>query len=211
MRSSVVSTLAAPCFAAILGLAAAGCSSPSGVNIELRKQNQSLQGQVDQLTQQHQRDVDALNACQASHPTTRTLTPEQLDQLVTAHGLKIGNLTGGDNPNSLAGADTRLLVYAVPVDENGVPIEAAGSFKIQAFDLDDPNKPLIGTWAFNQNQIKGLFYSQLGLYTYVLACPWQTVPAHPNLTVRVTLDDALTGREFVQQVQCKVRPPGTRP
>jgi outer membrane murein-binding lipoprotein Lpp len=188
-----------------------GCSGPSSVNIELRKQNQTLQEKVDQLTVQHKSDQDALAACQRSHPTTATLPPDQLAQLVTTHGLKIGTLTGGDNPDTTATSDSVLKVYAVPLDEDGVPIRAAGSFKIEAFDLQDPGKPAIGTWTFDQTQTRNSFYSTLMLYTYVLTCPWQTAPAHAGLTLRVTFNDALTGREFVQQVQTKVRPPSTRP
>jgi hypothetical protein len=189
----------------------AACSGPSAANTELRKQNQTLQEKVDQLTTVHKSDQDALAACQRSHPTTASLGPDQLAQLVTTHSLKIGSLTGGDNPESTASSDSMLKVYAVPLDEDGVPIRAAGSFKIEAFDLQDPAKPTIGTWTFDQAQTQKSFYSTLMLYTYVLPCPWQINPAHSGLTLRVTFDDALTGREFVQQVETKVRPPSTRP
>jgi outer membrane murein-binding lipoprotein Lpp len=196
--------------AALAALGIAGCGGPSAVNIQLRKQNQTLQAQVDQLTAQHQRDVATLAASEKSHPTTRMLGPDQLDQLVTTHGLKVANLTGGDNPDTAASFDNQLKVYAVPIDGDGTPIKAAGSFKVEAFDLDDPKKPLIGTWNFDLNQTRTLFYSQFLLYTYVLNCPWQTVPAHADLTLRITFADALTGREFTEQVQVKVRPPASR-
>jgi hypothetical protein len=192
-------------------LSITGCGSPDAANILLRKQNQTLQSQVDQLTGQHQRDVATLAACEKSHPTTRMLAPDQLDELFTTHGLKISNLTGGDNPDSTKSFDTQLKVYVVPVDDEGTPIKAAGSFKVEAFDLDDPKKPLIGTWKFDLNQARRLFFSQFLLYTYVLNCPWQTVPAHANLTVRVTFKDALTDREYTEQLQVKVRPPNARP
>jgi hypothetical protein len=213
IRIGIQSSAVLWCKALALGLlsvAITGCGSPSAANTLLRKQNQTLQSQVDQVTAQHQRDVATLAACEQSHPTTRMLSPEQLDQLVTTHGLKIGNPTGGDNPSSTQGFDTQLKVYVVPIDGDGTPIKAAGSFKIQAFDLDDSQKPMIGTRTFDQNQTKQLFFSQFLLYTYVLSCPWQTVPAHSDLTVRITFDDALTGREFVEQTQIKVRPPTAR-
>ncbi len=133
------------------------------------------------------------------------LGPERLDQLVTTHGIKIGALTGGDNPDSTQAADTQLKVYVVPIDGDGTPIKAAGSFIVEVFDLGDPKFPLIGTWKFDEAHSKDLFYSQLGLYTYVLTCPWQKIPMHPNLTVRVKFDDALTGREFAGQAQATAR------
>jgi len=138
------------------------------------------------------------------------LSPDQLDQLFTTHGLKIGNLTGGDNPDSTKTTDTQLKVYVVPIDGDGTPIKAAGSFRVEAFDLDDPKKPLIGSWSFDLNHSRALFFSQFLLYTYVLDCPWQSAPAHADLTVKITFDDALTGREFSEQVQAKVRPPNAR-
>jgi hypothetical protein len=198
-------------FAGWLAIVPIGCGSPSAANTELRKQNQKLAAQVEQLKDQHLRDLSALAACERGHPTTATMTPEALDQLVTTHGLSIGRLTGGDNPDSTQTTDTLLKVYVVPTDGDGTPIKAAGAFRIEAFDLDDPSKPLVGSWKFDLPQVRGLFFSHFALYTYVLSCPWQTVPRHPDLTVRITFDDALTGREFVDQTQVKVRPPSSQP
>ena len=189
----------------------AGCGTPSAANIELRKQNQTLRGQVDQLTSQYLRDVQTLAACERSHPTTAQLSPDRLESLVTTHGLAFGHLTGGDNPNSISAADTELKVYVVPVDADGTPIKAAGAFKVEAFDLDDPKSPLIGTWNFDLNQSRVSFYDKLALYTYVLDCPFQTKPAHPNLTIHITFDDALTGRQFVDQVRATVRLSAVQP
>ena len=45
-------------------------------------------------------------------------------------------------------------------------------------------------------------------YEYVLTCPWQdVVPRHPELTVKVTFTDELTGRQFTLQQALKVNPP----
>jgi len=192
-------------------LAFAGCGSPNAANIQLRKQNQTLQGQVDQLTDQHHRDMDTLAACQRSHPTTASLSPERLDSLVTTHGLSFGKLTGGDNPDSTATVDTQLKVFVVPVDADGTPIKAAGTFKVEAYDLDDPAKPLIGTWNFDLIRTRSSFYSQFALYTYVLVCPLQTKPAHSNLTIHVTFSDALTGWQFKDQTRTTVRPALAQP
>jgi outer membrane murein-binding lipoprotein Lpp len=186
-------------------IALAGCGSPSAANIELRKQNQTLQAKVDDLTAQHQRDVQTLAAAERSRPTTAQLPPDRLDSLVTTHGLSFGHLTGGDNPGNVSAADTELKIFVVPVDAEGTAIKAAGTFTVQAFDLEDPKKPLIGTWNFNLQQTRASFYDKLALYTYALECPFQTKPTHANLTIHITFDDALTGRQFVDQVQAKVR------
>ena len=49
------------------------------------------------------------------------------------------------------------------------------------------------------------------LYGYIMKCPWQKVPTHPELTLKVTFHDELTGREIAQQKVVKVALPTTTP
>ena len=187
---------------------AAGCNTPDAANIVLRKQNQTLQQQVDDLTAQHARDAATLAAEVRDRPTVPSLPQDRLDRLVTVQGLQFGRLTGGDNPDSVVGPDTLLKVYVVPIDGQGTAVKAAGAFTVEAFDLvRKSGPPLVGTWHFPLAQARDLFFDRFSLYTYVLPCPWQTVPPHPELTVRVTFDDELTGRQFVAQTQAKAHPP----
>ena len=189
-------------------LALAGCNTPSAANITLRKQNQQLQQQVDDLTAQHARDAATLAADVRDRPTVPSLPQDRLDRLVTVQGLQFGKLTGGNNPDSIVGPDTQLSVYVVPIDGQGTAVKAAGAFTVEAFDLARKSgPPLVGTWHFPLARARDLFYDKCSLYTYVLPCPWQAVPPHPDLTVRVTFDDELTGRRFVAQTQAKAHPP----
>ncbi len=207
-----VVTQPVPTVGLLLLLAAGGCHGPDAANIELRKQNQQLQSSADDLKAQHGRDVAALNATETTRPSVPTLPADRLARLFTTHGLEFGRLTGGDNPDTVAGPDTMLKVYVVPTDDQGTPIKAAGPFTVEAFDLAAPGHPLVGTWRFPIETTRDLFFNRFSLYTYVLECPWQTVPAHADLTVKVTFDDELTGRQFVAQTQVKVHPgPATRP
>ena len=196
-----------------LGVPLAGCNTPDAANITLRKQNQQLQQQVDQLTAQHRRDADTLAAESVARPTVPTLPQDRLDRLVTVHGLQFDRLTGGDNPDTVTGPDTMLKVYVVPTDGQGTAVKAAGGFTVEAFDLARGTAgPSVGTWAFPPERSRDLFFDRFGRYTYVLDCPWQTVPPPPAMTVRVTFADELTGRQFVGQTQVKVHPPAaTRP
>ena len=187
-------------------LALAGCGTPNQPNIALRKQNQLLTDQVAQLTRQHNGDAASLVAAQHLNPATPQLPPAKLDQLFTVHGLTLGRLTSGDNPDPHATVDSQLLVYAVPTDDDGDPIKVAGSFDVSAFDLADPAHPLVGHWNLSSAQTRGMFQSHLSLYTYVLACPWQMKPQHPPLTVRVSFHDELTGRVFNAERVVTVRP-----
>ena len=210
LRASV-SPWSIPAFGCLISVLA-GCGTPDAANIQLRKQNQQLQASVDDLTAKRNADVAVLHATEAARPTVPTLPPDRLDRLFTTHGLEFGRLTGGDNPDTVAGPDTMLKVYVVPTDRQGTPIKAAGAFTVEAFDLGNPRHPLVGTWRFPLEKARDLFVNRFALYTYVLECPWQTVPPHPDLTVKVTFDDELTGRRFENQTQVKVHPaPTTRP
>jgi len=205
----------APCGRSWLMLiAGAGAAVASGcgvgardANIELRKQNQSLQDQIGQL--QRQRDglaaqIASMNS--KSHSTTITLPLTRLDQLFTTDGLSFGSLTGGYRPDPNAPADTMVKVYVAPTDEDGEPIKAAGSFTVQLFDLAQADTRL-GTWNFPIEVARNDWYGRAFLYTYVLDCPWQVKPVHANLLLRVTFTDALTGRQFTQDKQITVAPP----
>ena len=191
-------------------LVCAGCGSPDKANIELRKQNQTLAARVDELSANHDRDRATLAAAAASRPTVPTLPADRLDRLFTTADLQFGRLTGGDNPDTVIGPDTMLKVYVVPIDGQGTPVKSAGAFTVEAFDLDAADHPRVGLWRSPIERSRDLFVNQFSLYTYVLSCPWQTVPAHADLTVQVTFDDELTGRRFEKQTQVKVHPPGMR-
>jgi hypothetical protein len=176
-----------------------GCGgSPSAANIQLRKENQKLSDERDQLILQHAADTATIQACQDKAGITPALSVDRLDKLFTAHDLSLGRLTGG---HQAAGSsfDDGLTVYVVPTDEQGEPIKAAGSFKVEAFDLADPAQPLVGQWSFDLDQTRTLFYVHFSLYTYVLQVPWQTIPRHRELTVHVTFVDELTGRQLTAQ------------
>lgn len=181
-------------------LCASGCGAPSRVNIELRKQIQTLSAQNARLQQElagDQRVIEGLRSREGSLPTLPTA---RLDQLFTTHGIEFERLTGGADLDPSKPGDEGIAVYVVPIDQTGDKLKAAGSFDIEAFDLTDPSGPLVGHWHFDLQQAKSNWVSALLEYNYVLTCPWQKViPRHPDLTVKVTFLDALTQTPFTAQ------------
>jgi hypothetical protein len=165
-----------------------GCSSrPDQANILLRKENQS------------QRENSGLNAqIIATQAHSNSIVPQlpesELEKLFTVHALKLGSMTGGYNASG-SGPDQMLQVFAVPMDEQGQPLKAAGSFKIELFDLSEPDTHL-GTWNFSTEEARQDWFGQAFQYTYEFNCPWQTPPQHADLLVKVTFTDELTGRVF---------------
>jgi hypothetical protein len=178
-------------------LLAAGCSSPSKANIELRKQKQDLESQIAQLQRQHDEDQTTILELESHVKTDPTLPQNQLDQLYTAAGLKFGSATGGFRPDPNLPADTMLKVDVVPIDVEGDPIKAAGTFHIELFDLALASGNRIGQWDFDLQAAKSRWFGHAFLYTYVFDCPWLTAPTHRDLEVRVTFTDALTHRVII--------------
>jgi hypothetical protein len=188
-------------------LALASCTTPNKANILLRKENQDLHDRVTRLERTHEADRAKIAGLESSATTLPSLPPNRLDELFTVHGLRIGRLTGGADLDSAKPGEEGLKVYVVPTDQAGEDIKAAGSFTIEAFDLSQDKDQKIGQWNFDLQQSKKGWYGSL-LYSYVLTCPWQKVPTHSKLTVKITFTDALTGRRFQTQRVVDVELPG---
>jgi hypothetical protein len=188
-----------------------GCGgSPNAVNIELRKQNQTLSGTIDDLQRRHNADEATIRGLQARATTVPVLPQDQIDELFTTAGLSFGRLTGGYDPDPNTPGDTMLKVYVVPIDGQGDEIKAAGTIEVELFDPSLGATNRIGKWDFDLQAAKADWYGHALLYTYVLSCPWQTPPTHEKLLARVTFTDQLTHRIFTvdRDVQVELPPSG---
>lgn len=189
----------------------AGCGSPNQANIELRKKNQGLEGQVTGLEEQVQAQRRMIASLQAAHPTTQHLGPGELQKLYVAYGIKFARMTGGADLDIRSPGDEGLRIYITPYDETGQPIQAAGSVVVEAFDLDEPRDSRVGRWEFSAVETRKHWQSLLLESAYVLTCPWQKIPRHSLLTIRVTFTDELTQASFTIQRPVTVVLPSTRP
>jgi len=210
--------LALPLFALLLpvggckGLVNAFYQKPNEANIELRKEKQGLEEKVTELQKQHETDQSLIHSLRQSQPTTAALPPERMAKLYTTHDLKFGSLTGGYDAGPYRPDESGVKVYVVPTDQDGQPLKAAGSFKVEAFDLADPQDPLLGQWTFSTDEAKRNWYGAFMSYTYAFTLPWKTwkrLPAHPEVTIKVTFMDELTGLSFEKQMPVKVQVPAT--
>jgi len=168
-----------------------GCKAPSKANIELRKQNQELRAKLGDLDRRHAADVAQIRAMETKTGTSPTLSQDRLARLFTVHGLEFGKLTGVNDEGV-------LKVYVVPTDDSGQKIKAAGSFVVEAFDLESKVE-LIVRREFSVDEARKCWFGQALLYEYVLPCPWNSPPQHPDVTLKVSFTDALTGRTFTAQ------------
>jgi hypothetical protein len=184
---------------AIALVCCASCGTPSQANILLRKQNQQLQDQFAASNKQNEMDARQIAGLQARNPTVATLPPEELAKLVTTKGIRFGRLTGGIQIDSSHPGDQGVKVYVVVFDDSGQEIKAAGTIKVEAFDLAAA-QPKLGEWSFDLEQAKANWYGQFLIdYYYALVCPWQTPPQHPDVTIKVTFVDELTKLPFTAQ------------
>jgi hypothetical protein len=185
--------------AALALLTLPGCGTPNQANIALRKDNQQLQIQIDQLQKQHEMDLNQISGLQARMPTEPTLPPEELAKLVTTHGVRLGKLTGGENTSPDTPGDKGIKVYVIPYDDTSQEIKAAGTITVEMFDLA-AKEPRLGKWHFDLDQAKQNWYGQFLIdYYYAMFLPWQTVPQHADVTVKVTFVDELTKLPFTTQ------------
>src|SRR4051812_29784279 len=106
----------------------AGCTGkPNQANIELRKQVQSLNSQIADLQRIHDGDAATINALQSRQGATQPALPqERVEKLFTVHGLSLGRLTGGADSDLDKPGDEGVKIYAVPTDETGDELKAAG-------------------------------------------------------------------------------------
>jgi outer membrane murein-binding lipoprotein Lpp len=192
IRISIVSLLAT---AFLIG----GCSSPNKANIELRKKVQQLQAENDQLRTEHAGDQREIAGLRDRSGTVPTLSTTRLSELYTTHGMSFGSLTGGADLDPAKPGDEGVVVYITPLDQTGAKLKAAGTFDVSLFDLAEPKDPLIGHCHFNLEQTKNAWNGWFLDTWYILNCPWQKTPRHPNITVKVTFFDELTQTPFTAQ------------
>jgi hypothetical protein len=185
----------------------AGCGRPSQANIELRKENQTLQKQLADAQLQLQMQGNVLHSYEARQPTVPTLGPDQLDKLFTTHGIAFGKLTGPTDASNHS-EKQGFVVYVYPVDQSNQRLKAAGSFVVEAFDLAAKGNPRLGTWTFSRDQSAKLWAGFFVFdYYYVLKCPWQQLPTHSEVLIRVTFVDELTQLTFTADDKIHVQLP----
>jgi len=191
--------------AAVVLCALSGCfPPPNHADIVFIQKNQKLSQQAADLQRQNDGLKAQLAADEARDGSITPQLPEsRLDQLYTTHGLQFTKLTGGFSPDEI-GPDQMVKVGVDPIDQDGEALKAAGSFKIELFDLAEP-QTRIGVWNFSTEQARDHWYGRVYFYSYVFECPWQTPPLHTDLLVRVTFTDELTGRTFTADRHVTVR------
>ncbi len=181
-----------PFFSAFIPCLAIGCTHPSEDNIRLRKINQGLQNELSALKIKSEADQRMIAGLLQRSPTVSVLPAEELKKLWVPTGVQFGRLTGISDLDFGKPGVQGLRVYVNTVDENGTAIQAAGSFVVEAFDLAEPKDNFLGRWTWDPLAAKTQWRSFMFEFGYELNCPWQKMPKHPDITIRVVFTDELT-------------------
>jgi len=176
-----------------------GCAKPNPANITLRKENQSLHDQIEQLNLRHDADAATIRSLEQALPTVERLPDERVALLFTTHGIRFNRLTGGADLDPSKPGDDGVKVYLEPFDQDGNALKAAGSVVIETFDLASEGQTRLGRCEFDTAAARAAWVSGGLLYEYVLACPFQTQPRHSQITIKATFTDELTRRQFTAQ------------
>ncbi len=196
--------LSLSCAAALLF---AGCAKPNPVTIQLRKENQRLEKKIDSLRLQNDASLARIATLESQTTPIATLPHSRLQQLFTVHSIEIGRQTGGYKTDPDLPAHQALRIYLTPYDETGEAIKATGQLVVEAYDLAMPLDNRIGRWVFEPLHLKEAWRSLGPLHAFVLNAPWQTIPRHPDITLKVSFRDELTGRTFSAVKDIRLIPP----
>jgi len=197
---------------AAFALAASAAAGGCGISQAQHDQLAERLAECEQARDELRREADALR--QEHHATARqietlqALGEKRLELLYHVQQIKLARHTGGVNLDDQPG-DDGVRVYLRPVDQYGSVIKAAGSVKIELFDLaaeTEANRLSSCSWSVKEageHWSGGLLSPQ-----YSFDCPWSAgPPEHEQIAVRVEFVDYLTGRIFSAQTVCEVKLP----
>ncbi|MBN2445786.1 MAG: hypothetical protein JXO22_03625 [Phycisphaerae bacterium] len=181
-----------------------GCTAPS--DIELHREIGQLKDTVNEKDRQlvaQQVTIDELNHQLA---TVRAIKPEDLQYIYAPEKIVIASLSGGADYDGQPG-DDGVTVYIQPVDRDGDVVKVAGSMRIKLFDLQNPEgQTLLGQYEVPVAEAAEHWYGDLWTQHYTIRCPWQTPPAHRQITIEATFTDYLTQSPMSAQATCLIEP-----
>jgi hypothetical protein len=183
----------------LLLLACLGCENLQQENARLRADLRQANERIDELTRTVEQQTARLDAQARQIRTLQDLGDKRLEKLFTVESLHIGRHTGGIDTDDKPGHDA-IIVYLKPKDAQGATLKAAGSVKIQLFDLAAENgRRDLATWSFDVEEARGHYASGIMTDHYSFELPLEARPAHADLTLRAEFTDYLTGRTFDAQ------------
>lgn len=177
--------------------------------INVEDQRDAAIAQADELAKQVVELSAKADSQKKQIETLQELGPKRMENVFTVEAIEIGRHSGGLDTDRKPGHDA-VAVFLKPLDKQGHVIKAAGDVKIQLFDLAQPkDQMLFAEYTYPVKDIGrhwagGLLANQ---YSFRLPFPDGKIPAHPDVNLRVTFTDYLTGKTLTAQKLLKLSPP----
>jgi hypothetical protein len=167
---------------------------------DLEREKAELSGQLEQshiAIEQLQAQMEALSA----------LPEDERESLYALRAVKITGLTDFYDKDD-DGRREKLIVYIKPVDHDGDIIKAAGTVRVQLWNLNNAgDRALLGEWQVPPAELRKLWFDTLVSANYRLTfdAPMSVQTLAQPLTVQVTFTDCLRGETFTAQQLIKPR------
>lgn len=172
-------------------------------NIELRREIAQLRQQLDERDGQLVAQKARIDELQRSLQSARGISDQDLQHIYYPEKLLIDGLSGGYDRDGQPG-DDGVVVYLKPIDRFGDVVKAAGTVRIELFDLADGGAK-VGECELSVEETAKAWYGMLMTQHYTIHCPWTTPPRNPEITVRALFTDYLTERVVTAQSVALVR------
>lgn len=183
-------------------LALTGCGRPKGFlndNDRLRKENQRLRHQVDELNEQMELrlgEIQGLRAKSAGERAIKDANPPVLAKI--AFDRYTGAVdTDGD------GGDDLIRIYLTPLDHLGRLLLVAGRLKLQAVAIQDDKPPaVLAERTYEPDGFDKAYRANFTGYHYTLELelPESLDPAITSATVKATFTEAVTGHVLTTEL-----------
>jgi len=191
-------------------LFAPGCNYVTGEKFqatqrELQLTQEKVAGLEDDLVDRQEN----IRTLQSRIAELRKMDADDVDKLVVPVRIELEKLSGGYDRDGKAG-DDGIRLFIRPIDRDQHVIKAAGSLKVQLYDLANPDgKQLLFERAFDVDQTRGLWYGRGWTHHFTVRCPWVDgkPPANDEITARVVFTDLLTGKSLKDQGVYKIKLP----
>lgn len=127
--------------------------------------------------------------------------PRRLENLVRVGSIQIERLSGGYDDDG-DGTHEGFVVYLRMQDQDGDVIKAAGSARVQLFDLSPEGAgQIVGQAQLEPDALRQSWYGKLMTSHYTIKVPWTDGkhPGNKSITAVVNFTELLTGRTFEAQ------------
>lgn len=175
------------------------------VSCQSAAQKEALTQQMEQLKQENEQlkarlaeKEQRLEQMTGRMQTLEGFPADRMQYFTSVDSIEFGRYTRAYDENKDE-KDDGVVVYLIPKDKFHDVIKASGDVTVELWDLEaEESSRLINRWEFPLAELSNYWLSGPLTYHYKFQLPWPPAyTPHPaNLTLKLTFQDAFTGRRF---------------